>query len=169
VVGAASSIAFTTDGSTPLDFPDPVLVDYDIDFNPNVDRLRIVAGSINCRADPNTGVPIDGAPGTMGVNPDGAINGSTTTVNATAYTNNQPNNGNITTQYTLDAVTGSLFIQSPPNNGTQTSGNTLTLSGAPFSFSRVRGFDIASGVNVASSNAPATSGVGFDILTSGEL
>lgn len=169
VIGITGSIAYTTDGTTAVDLPDPTLVSYDIDFNPNVDRLRVVAGTLNFRVEPNTGLPVDGAPGTSGTNPDGAINGLTSTVSATAYTNNQPNNGAITTQYTLDSATGNLFIQNPPNNGTQTSGITLTSFGSPFAFTRVNGFDIASGVNAATNNVAVTTGVGYAILTSGGI
>ena len=60
VVGAVGSITYTTDGATVVDFPDPATVGWDIDFNPAVDRLRIVAGSLNCRVDPNSGAPVDG-------------------------------------------------------------------------------------------------------------
>lgn len=155
-VGAASSIGFTDASLTPIDFPDPAMVAWDIDFNPAADRLRVVAGSLNFRVNPNSGAAMDGNAGASGVNPDGSINGGTTTVSATAYTNNQPN-GFSTTQYTVDASTDSLFIQSPPNNGTQTQGLSLTLSGSPLYLSRAS-LDIAPGVNVVMSNTPVSAG-----------
>ncbi|MEI6233512.1 MAG: DUF4394 domain-containing protein [Planctomycetota bacterium] len=170
--GLTGQIAFTTDGMTPVDFADPSVVGWDIDFNPSVDRLRVVAGSLTFRVNPNTGLPVDGDNGgasgsVSGTNPDGAINGGTTNVNAAAYTNNQPNNGSITTLYTLDSVTNSLYIQNPPNAGTQTSGIPITLGGNPVDFTIQCGFDILPGVNVASSNAAVTSGIGYAVLTTG--
>ncbi len=169
VVGTASSIAYVqADGATPVDFPDPATVGYDMDFNPAVDRLRVVAGSLNFRVDPNTGLPIDGNlnSGTpAGVNTDGNVNGGTTAVQGTAYTNNFPNNGNTTTQYTLDAISDILFIQNPPNAGTQTAGLGITLGGTTLDFTGVQGFDILANVNAPASNAAPATGFGFAILT----
>ncbi|MBG1267188.1 DUF4394 domain-containing protein [Nostoc sp. WHI] len=130
--------------------------DFGIDFNPTVDRLRIVTSNgLNFRVNPNTGAAIDGNLSITGINPDRSINGGTTTVNATAYTNSAPN-VTATTQYTLDSVTNTLFIQNPPNNGTQASPLVVTLNGTPLDFTSVNGFDIPSGVNVSASNTPAT-------------
>ncbi|MBE8964944.1 DUF4394 domain-containing protein [Nostocales cyanobacterium LEGE 12452] len=142
--------------------------DFGIDFNPTVDRLRIVTSNgLNFRVNPNTGAAIDSSLPITGVNPDGSINGGTTTVNATAYTNNAPN-VTTTTQYTLDSVSNTLFIQNPPNNGTQTSPLVVTLNGTPLDFTSVNGFDIPSGVNVSASNTPAT-GQAFAVLTVGSI
>ena len=158
-VGTASSIAFTTDGATPVDFADPATVGWDIDFNPAVDRVRVVAGNgVSFRINPNTGAAVDGNAGVAGVNPDGSINGGSTTVDGAAYTNNRPNNGNITTLYTVDATTDSLFIQNPPNAGTQVLASALTLGGNPLNMTRVGGFDILPGVNAPASNAAVSSG-----------
>ncbi|MEQ1861304.1 MAG: DUF4394 domain-containing protein [Chthoniobacteraceae bacterium] len=172
IVGTAGSIAFTTDGATPVDFPDPATTGWDIDFNPAVDRLRIVAGSLNCRANPNTGLPVDGNNGggvTTGTNPDGSVNGGATTVSATAYTNSkvQASAGAITTQYTLDAATDSLFIQNPPNGGTQNSVAGVTFGGNPLDFSALAGFDIGPGIDAPSSNSPVAAGSGIALLTVG--
>ncbi len=140
--------------------------DFGIDFNPTVDRLRIVTSNgLNFRVNPNTGAAIDSNSSITGVNPDGSINGATTTVNATAYTNSAPN-VTTTTQYTLDSVSNTLFIQNPPNNGTQISPLVVTLNGTPLDFTSVNGFDIPSGVNVSASNTPAT-GQAFAVLTVG--
>lgn len=142
--------------------------DFGIDFNPTVDRLRIVTSNgLNFRVNPNTGAAIDSSLPITGVNPDGSINGGTTTVNATAYTNSAPN-VTTTTQYTLDSVSNTLFIQNPPNNGTQTSPLVVTLNGTPLDFTSVNGFDIPSGVNVSASNTPAT-GQAFAVLTVGSI
>lgn len=173
VVGTASSIALTTDGTTAVDLPDPATVGYGFDFNPAVDRIRVVAGGLNFRINPNTGTAVDGdntgltTGNVTGINPDGGTNGGTTTVDAAAYTNNQPNNGAITTLYTLDAATNALSIQNPPNPGTQVAVGGITLNGSPLDFTGVNGFDIPAGVNVASNNAGVTSGSGFAALTVG--
>jgi hypothetical protein len=171
VVGTASSIQLTTDGAAIVDLPDPATVGYGFDFNPAADRLRVVAGSLNFRINPNTGAGVDGdntglTSGTVnGTNPDGAIVGATS-VDAAAYTNNQANT-TITTLYTLDAAGNRLFIQNPANSGAQTLGQTVTLSGNTLDFTAINGFDIPSGVNAPSLNAPATSGSAFAVLRVG--
>lgn len=151
-----------SNGVGTIDLPD---TSWDIDFNPAVDRLRVETQSgLNFRINPNNGTPVDGDGVAIGVNPDGAINGPTTTVNGTAYTNSQPNNGSITTQYTLDATTNALYIQNPPNNGTQTSGQTVTVGGNPLDFTSMSGFDIEPGVNAATSNTAVASGIAYTVL-----
>lgn len=164
-VGTASQVAFTTNGTIAVDLPDPTAVHWDIDFNPTVDRIRVVAGSLNFRLNPNTGAAVDGDGTTAGVNPDGAINGGTTTLSAGAYTNNRPN-GTITTQYTLDDVTNALYIQNPPNAGTQTLGQTVTLGGSTLDISR-SSLDIRQDVNTASSGAAVTAGRSFMVAKAG--
>ncbi|MGC4016011.1 MAG: DUF4394 domain-containing protein [Luteolibacter sp.] len=162
VVGTASQIAFTTNGVTAVDLPDPLTVKWGIDFNPAADRLRVVAGGLNFRVNPSTGAAVDGDNGggvTTGTNPDAAINGSTTTVSAAAYTNNAPNS-TVTTLYTVDDASNSLFIQATPNNGTQSSPLAITLSGSPLDIS-ASSFDIAPGVNAAASGVAVTAGSGY--------
>jgi hypothetical protein len=132
---------------------------FEMDFNPSVDRLRVVnSAGQNFRINPNTGAFIDGDGVSAGVQMDGAINGSTTTLDATAYTNNALNS-TLTTQYTLDATSGTLNIQNPPNNGTQ----TLALTLAP-TLTSVLGFDIAPGVNAGSANSAVSSGSGVAVV-----
>lgn len=163
-LGTAFSLV-STDGVTMVDFP---TAGWDMDFNPAVDRLRVVTETgLNFRLNPNNGAPVDGNLGVAGINPDGSINGGTTTASATAYTNSQPNNGGVTTQYTLDAVTDALYIQNPPNNGTLVSGQTVMLGGAPLDFTSVSGFDIEPGVNALTSNAAVTSGSAYAVLRVG--
>ncbi len=171
LVGTSAQIAFVdTGGITAVDFP-PINSGYGIDFNPTVDRLRVVAGTgLNFRVNPNNGAPVDGdSNATNGTNPDGAANGlpiGSTGVSAAAYTNNYGQSlvGGITTLYTLDPTSNKLFIQNPANAGTQTSGVALTLGGAPIDFSAAVGFDIPAGVNAPSSGAAAT-GNGYATLT----
>jgi hypothetical protein len=127
---------------------------FDMDFNPTVDRIRVVtgdgpSGAQNFRINPNTGAFIDGDSVTSGTNMDSPINGGTTTVQGTAYTNSQQNSS-VTSQYTIDATTDSLYIQNPPNAGTQT--NALPLGDNAIA---IRGFDIPVGVNVTTSSSLA--------------
>lgn len=137
-----------------------------LDFNPTVDRVRVVtSGGQNFRINPNNGAAVDGSAVAAGVQQDSNINGGTTVVDATAYTNNSPNVV-ATTQYALDAVSNTLFIQNPPNNGTQTAPLPVTLGGIPLDFTAVNGFDIPAGINVTTSNTPAT-GQAFSALTVG--
>ncbi|MBB5039015.1 DUF4394 domain-containing protein [Prosthecobacter dejongeii] len=164
LLGTSSSIADST-GLT-IDLP---TTGWDIDFNPAVDRLRVINSSgLNFRMNPNNGAVVDANAGVAGNQIDSNINGATTTVSATAYTNSQPNNGNITTQYTLDAATDSIYIQNPPNNGTQTNAIPVSISGMPLAILEVAGFDIEPGVNALASNSVPMNGLAYAILrTSG--
>jgi hypothetical protein len=167
-IGTPGGIAFTTDGVVPADFPDPAVVGYGVDFNPTADRLRVVVGNgLSFRVNPNTGAPVDGSV-VAGTNPDGAINGATTAVTAAAYTNSYHTvAGGVTTLYTLDDAKDSLFIQNPPNNGTQTNQKAITLNGSPLNFTALNGFDItADGATVGTSNI-ASPGYGWAALTVG--
>ncbi len=156
-------VAFTTTVATPIVLPDPATTFYGVDFNPSVDRLRVTSSSgVNLRLNPNTGAGIDNdGSAATGINPDGMINGGSTRVDEVAYTNNQANNGSLTTLYTLDSSTDKLFIQNGaagPNDGTQSM--AVALSQAVDS---VLGFDIAPGINAAANNAAVT-GEGFAVV-----
>lgn len=169
-VGTAGQIALVDAAGNPVDLPG---TGFGFDFNPTVDRIRVVTSSgLNFRLNPLTGAAVDGDSGgaagsVAGINPDGAIKGSTTSADATAYTNSFSQTGTpVTTQYTLDATTNSLLIQNPPNSGTQTAPLAITLNGAALDFDAVSGFDIPDDVQVASANAPA-SGRAFAALSVG--
>lgn len=170
-IGTPGSVALVDASGNPVDLP---ASGYGFDFNPTVDRIRVVTSTgLNFRLNPNTGAPVDGDNGqaagsVTGTNPDGPISGGTTSVDATAYTNSfaQVTGSTATTQYTLDSASNRLFIQNPPNAGPQTSPLPITLNGAPLDFTAVNGFDIPSGVRVATSNSPA-SGQGLAALTVG--
>lgn len=165
-VGTPGQVAFVDSTGAPVDLPDPLTAGYGIDFNPTVDRIRVVTSTgLNFRLNPVTGAPVDSANPPAGINPDQNIGGSATGASATAYTNSF-NGATVTTQYTLDATTDRLFIQNPPNAGTQTTGLAVTLNGAPLDFTAVNGFDIPAGVRVSTANA-AASGRGFAALTVG--
>jgi hypothetical protein len=88
------------------------------DFNPTVDRIRIVttAGK-NYRVNPETG----GLAATDGNLP------ATAAVSAAAYTNNKAG-ATTTTLYDIDVVSKKLFKQDPPNNGTLVEVGALQLN-----------------------------------------
>lgn len=144
-----------------------------MDFNPAVDRIRVVTGSgQNFRINPNTGAGVDGdlggaAGSVTGVNMDGPINGGATSLGDVAYTNNAANNA-VTTLYTIDPATSSLYIQNPPNSGTQTLGQVIKLGGNTLAFSNECGLDIAAGVNAPASNS-AASGDAYAALAVGGI
>ena len=80
-----------------------------------------------------------------------------------AYTNNQPDNGNITTLYTLDATADVLNIQE-----IRTTPGVQNLVGPTgVDFSAVGGFDIVAGVNATASGSAVASGSGMALLNVG--
>jgi len=87
-----------------------------VDFNPVADRLRLIAADgTNFRVNVDTGeVVLDKA---LNYAADGAYAGKTPKVVAGAYTNSYA--GTKATQlFDLDAATGQLLLQAPPNDGT---------------------------------------------------
>ncbi|MBF9221491.1 DUF4394 domain-containing protein [Hymenobacter ruricola] len=78
------------------------------DFNPTVDRIRVVStNNANYRLNPT-----NGAVASMDPN----LNGTAGTYSATAYTNNQ-SSANTTAQYVFDSSNGSFTRVTDPNNG----------------------------------------------------
>lgn len=161
-IGTTGNLVDTTGAAIAI----PVGTNFGFDFNPVADRIRVVTSNgLNIRINPNTGSFVDFNTTAAGIQPDGSTNGATTVLDATAYTNNAPN-VTATTQYTLDSVSDKLFIQNPPNNGTQVGALSVTLNGATLDFTSVNGFDIPGGVNAAKSGDPVT-GKAFAGLTVG--
>lgn len=82
----------------------------EIDFNPTVDRLRVVGiDGQNLRLNPETGLVVA---------TDGAINGVTgASINGVAYTGNFAGS-TATVLYDIDVTTNKLYKQLPPNDGT---------------------------------------------------
>lgn len=80
-----------------------------IDFNPTVDRVRLVTESgQNLRLHPELGTVVA---------EDGMINGGTNPrIGAVAYTNSVAN-ASSTQLYDIDFATNKLYIQTPPNDG----------------------------------------------------
>ena len=133
-VGAPGASAMIDGGMQPINLPAPGVTGYGFDFNPVTDRIRVVAGNLNFRINPNTGLPVS-------VNPDPGINGATSSVDAAAHDSNQQN-ATSSTLYTLDGASTSLYVQNPQTNGTQTLGQVVTLNSAPVNFTQIGGFDI---------------------------
>ena len=104
---------------------------FGFDFNPTVDRIRIVSDAEqNLRAHPDTG-----AIAFTDTNLIPAGN-----VAAAAYVNNFAG-ATVTTLYDIDSTSSQLFTQNPPNNGTL---NMVGSLGIAISNASV-GFDVATG------------------------
>lgn len=115
---------------------------FGFDFNPTVDRIRVVSNTgQNFRLN-----PITGALAMTDLN----LKPGTSSVGAAAYKNNFP--GATTTElYTLDFVTDFINEQDPPNMGTQVPVGSLGIN-----IDASNGFDIG-----------GASGIGYAILSTG--
>lgn len=109
------------------------------DFNPNVDRIRVVTSTgLNLRLNPETGAIAA---------TDTNLNPGTPNISAAAYTNNY-SGASSTELFVIDDTTGMLYKQDPPNAGTLTQVGSLQISGT---ISGNGGFDIApDGLGLAS-------------------
>lgn len=145
-INALTAVAtkLSTLTANPTDMTDPFTglsgSAFGIDFNPTGPvALRIVSD-----AEQNLRVS-DVATGTTFT--DTLLNPPAPDVFAAAYTNSFPAVSGVTatTQlYVLDAATGSLLLQNPPNDGVLTVVGALSAGG---SFSTLGGFDIGGGAN----------------------
>jgi hypothetical protein len=113
----------------------PSGVNFGVDFNPVADRLRVVSNTgQNLRVNVDNGDTIV----------DGTINPGGTQLAAIAYTNSAAG-ATATGLYYLDAASGALFLQNPPNNG-----SLVQIGSLGVAFGGPAGFDIlASGGNTA--------------------
>ncbi|MBE7174879.1 MAG: DUF4394 domain-containing protein [Mucilaginibacter polytrichastri] len=113
----ASSGAATAVGSAPFAQLDGV--SFGFDFNPTVDRIRLVSNTgQNLRLNPNDG--------TLAAT-DGRLNPGTPFVSGAAYTNNVAG-ATSTKLYVIDARAKKLFVQDPPNAGTLVEVGDLGMS-----------------------------------------
>ena len=109
-------------------------ISFGVDFNPTVDRLRVTSNAgQNLRINVDTGA----------VTTDTALNGPTSSVAASAYTNNFAG-ATTTTLYDISSATDTLYIQAPPNNGTLSAVGALGVD-----TSGVAGFDISGATGTA--------------------
>jgi hypothetical protein len=110
------------------------------DFNPTVDRIRVISANSGTGISNNYRLnPITGAVASVDTN----LNGQAGTYSATAYTNNQ-SNANTTAQFVFDSGTGAITQVTNPNGGvvSGTSYNitgTSTTSGGDFDIYNVPG------------------------------
>ena len=134
-LNAASGVAaFVGTLSTPL-----VGQHFGVDFNPVVDRLRIVSNTgQNLRVNPATGATIM----------DGPLNPGTPAVSAAAYENNFAGT-KVTHLYVIDHVTDKFYRQTPPNAGT-----LVEIGALGVDVEALNGYDIG-----------GTSDTGFALLT----
>lgn len=129
-----SSAAATAIGTSA--FAAPVAnVSYGFDFNPTVDRIRLVGSNgINLRLNPLTG----GIAAT-----DVNLNPGTPAVSAAGYTNSFAGS-TATVLYDIEHSSGKLFKQDPPNNGTLVEVGSLGIT-----IESANGFDIGGMSNKA--------------------
>ena len=98
-----------------------------IDFNPTVDRIRLVTNTgQNLRLNPETGAVAA---------TDGSI-ATTSSITGVAYTNSK-SGATSTILYDIDMTSGKLFKQDPPNNGT-----LVEVGNLGFMFTGQAAFDI---------------------------
>lgn len=100
---------------------------FGFDFNPTVDRIRVVSNTgQNLRLHPVTGAvaAMDANLAYAGSDPNG---GSIPRVTGAAYTNPDNDPMTATTLYDIDAALGVLVTQNPPNNGTLNTVGALNL------------------------------------------
>jgi hypothetical protein len=133
--------AFTLDG-----------VFFGVDFNPVVDRLRVVSNADqNLRLNPNDG--------TLTAT-DTALNPGNPNVVGSAYSNNVAGAAS-TTLYGIDSAADTLVIQNPPNAG------TLATVGAGLGLNTIDslGFDISGATGVAYAAMREPGGGPFGLYT----
>lgn len=105
-----------------------------IDFNPTVDRIRLVTNTgQNLRLNPETGAVAF---------TDGSI-ATTSAITGVAYTNSR-SGATTTTLFDIDATAGKLYKQDPPNNGT-----LIEVGNLGFTFTGQAAFDISPDSNNA--------------------
>ncbi|MFC6269631.1 DUF4394 domain-containing protein [Frigoriflavimonas asaccharolytica] len=115
-----------------------------IDFNPTVDRIRLVTNTgQNLRLNPENGAIAA---------TDGSISGGASPViSGVAYTNSV-SGASSTTLYDLDATSGKLYKQDPPNNGT-----LVEVGNTGISFTGQAAFDISPDNSIALMAATSSS------------
>ncbi|GGK86145.1 DUF4394 domain-containing protein [Rufibacter glacialis] len=129
---------------------------FGFDFNPTVDRIRVVSNTgQNLRLNPITG---------QVAAEDGPLNPGSPQIDASAYTNNFAG-ATSTALYNIDFGTDALYLQNPPNTGTQVLIGRLGVMTGPNN-----GFDIGgvSGNALALLQAGSQSGIYQINLSTGQ-
>ncbi len=116
---------------------------FGVDFNPTVDRIRVVSNTDqNLRLNPNDGMVV-GVDGLLAYATGDPNFGVAPNVAAVAYTNNFMG-ATTTTLYGIDPGTDALVTQNPPNNGTLN-----TVGGLGVDATDILGFDISGATGTA--------------------
>lgn len=111
---------------------------FGFDFNPTVDRIRIVSDSgQNLRAHPDTGAIVF-VDGNLAYATNDVAFGQIPLIAGAAYINNDTNPATGTVLYDIDTALDTLVIQNPPNAGTLVTVGSLGLDA-----SSIVGFDVA--------------------------
>jgi hypothetical protein len=128
--------------------------DFGFDFNPTVDRIRVVSDAgQNLRLHPDTGAVV-ASDGALAYGPGDANQGRVPAVSGAAYTNPDTNPSTGTTLFDIDIALGVVAVQNPPNDGRLNTLQTLGVAAASV------GFDIGLSAFYASIQSPgATSSV----------
>ena len=122
--------------------------DFGFAFNPVPDAIRVVtATDLNLRVNPGTGTTTTDTPLAYAAGDPNA--GTNPTVAGVAYTNQLPGPQTTTILYGIDVSTGSLVLQSPPNEGTLSTIGSLGSAFAQLGQGTTVGFDIEGGTNLA--------------------
>lgn len=132
-----------------------VATDIGFDFNPTVDRIRVVnSNGQNLRLNPNDALLVA---------TDAVLNPGTPAITAIAYTNNFAG-ATTTVLFDIDTNTGKLYRQDPPNNGTLTEIGVLGIN-----VTNLNGFDIggSSGIAYATLTVNGTNAIYTINLTTG--
>jgi hypothetical protein len=130
---------------------DPNATRFGIDFNPTVDRLRIVS---------NTGQDLRLTPGTSVTTIDTNLNGAASGAVSVAYTNNNPTATITNLFYIGPSTPSSLFNTSNPNGGVLTTVGPLGVSS-----SQDVGFDISGLSGIAFASLTNPTGPGSSLYT----
>ncbi len=139
-----SSTGVATQVGGPASFS-PLLngANFGVDFNPTVDRIRVVSNTDqNLRLNPNDGT-VAGVDGLLAYATGDPNFGVAPNVAAVAYTNNFMG-ATTTTLYGIDPGTDALVTQNPPNNGTLN-----TVGGLGVDATDILGFDISGATGTA--------------------
>ena len=144
--------------------PDPATAGYGFDFNPTVDRIRVITSTgLTSASTRTTGAVASTDPRHQRERLDRRRA-------AAAYTNSfgqAAGAGNPTTLYTLDSAQRHAVHPEPAEHGTQSAGKLVTLDGARLDFTAVNGFDIPAGVRGARRTTPVAAGFGYATLIVG--
>lgn len=111
---------------------------FGFDFNPTVDRIRLVSDSgLNLRLNPTNGL-LAAVDGSLAYATNDSGFGMSPMVVGAAYINNDTDTNTATVLYDIDAARDMLVVQTPPNNGT-----LVTVGPLGVKASGVVGFDVA--------------------------